>query len=992
MVTPSSKNNFRLTVIAHSVGLALAALTATPAFAVPTCPAPDGSGLITVTTTITTGCTLSNTTPVTSLSVSGTGSVSGSGYGVTVSGGTYGSIQNDGLISSSFGRGVSLNGAYLSGDIRNGGTIIGAGTALNIANSNIAGAVNNAGALSGELAINASTISGGIQNAGYIDGNISISNGSLITGDIANTVTGSVSGGINVYGSSSISGAVTNAGSASYIQIYNGSLVHGITNSGTTGGIYVSSGTVAGAITNTGTVSGSIYVGSGGAIANGITNSGAVGYIAVTNSTVTGGIANTGTIGDSSQALYLYNSSLSGGITNHSGATISGRDYGVLIDSGSTVTGGIRNDGVISASGTLSGGSYYGGQAVWISGHVDNVVNTGSITANETGIRVNGNAVISGSISNSGTISGRSIAIYVDPSASIAGGIVNTGLLDGQVYLGNSALNLNGTTGRVVGSISGSSGSVVNVNGTFTMENTIQAGAVNIASTGVLKTGAGNVIDSSVVNSGTLAVTTNSGNVITGDYTQTSTGALQSDVAGISQYGALQVNGTADLTQGGIKVNTSTPTLALTNGATNTILTAGTLHLNPNIAVTDNSLLFDFQAAQVGNTIQLKTVAAAVNNSANTVSSSVNTQGNSAARGAATVLDQMIAQGSSAPAAFQPVVNALGTLKSQKEVSDAISQTLPLMTAGMSQSMLNTLQGTNQVIQSRQGANLGRSSGDEFLGDRQFWFKPLGSWAKQNDRNGVSGYDANTYGMVFGIDGTLSDKNSIGGAFAYTSTKVDSNSSVANQHASIDGYQLALYGAYKLDDSVSITYQGDIGNNQANGDRRINFGGINTTANSDFSSWSTHLGLGIGKIMNLDAKTTFTPSLRADYTRLRTNSYTETGAGALNLNVAGNTTEELVLGIDGGFSRALTDSTSLVANLGVGYDTLSKRASTTASYVGGGAAFATQGINPSPWLMRGGLGLVMHNGPLVSVSARYDVESRESFTNQTASVKVNIKF
>jgi uncharacterized protein with beta-barrel porin domain len=112
----------------------------------------------------------------------------------------------------------------------------------------------------------------------------------------------------------------------------------------------------------------------------------------------------------------------------------------------------------------------------------------------------------------------------------------------------------------------------------------------------------------------------------------------------------------------------------------------------------------------------------------------------------------------------------------------------------------------------------------------------------------------------------------------------------------------------------------------------------------------------------------------------------------LNLHVDGDTVEELILGVDAAFSHTLSTNASLVGNLGVGYDTMNEQSSVAASYVGGGAAFATKGIDPSPWVMRGGFGVVMHNGPLVSVTARYDLEARESFTNQTASVKVGIKF
>jgi outer membrane autotransporter protein len=817
---------------------------------------------------------------------------------------------------------------------------------------------------------------------------------SILTGGVRNSGTINSAGGSAILlSSSNIAGAISNTGTINGdIQLASSSAVAGgITNSGTiNGGISLEYSGVAGGITNSGAVLGAINV-VYSSVDNGITNSdtGTITELYLSGSTVTNGISNAGTITGGSQEVTLYSSSVSGGIINLRGATISAKDTGIIVDSSSTVTGGIRNDGLISATGTLSGGSYVGGNAVVILGNVDSLENTGSITATDRGIILESSAQVTGSISNSGTISGGLHAIFIGSGASLAGGIDNTGLLDGHVQLNNSTLNLNGTTGRVTGSVNGTSASVVNVKGTFTTEDTFDVGSFNINNGGTLNMANGITARSGFVNNGKLSVAEGQTQTISGNYTQGGTGVFQTRVSDAASYGKLVVTGTADLTGGSnIDVNViGSPVLA--NGTVlSSVLSASNLLTASTINVTDNSTLFNFSAAQNGNAIDLTTSAA----SSTGVSNAVTTSGNTAGTGAAAVFDSLIAQGGSGPAAMTPVITALGNLTTAQQVSDAISQTLPLMTAGMSQSMLNTLQGTNQVIQSRQDANLGRSSGDEFLGDRQFWFKPLGSWAKQNNRNGVAGYDADTYGMVFGVDGTLSDKSSIGGAFAYTSTKVDSSSDIARQHASIDGYQLAVYGAYQLDDRISITYQGDISKNQASGNRRIDFGGINTTANSDFSSWSTHIGAGIGKTMDLSAKTTFTPSIRADYTRLRTDNYTESGAGALNLRVSANTVEELIFGVDGSFSHAVSDSTSLVGNLGVGYDALGERASTTASYVGGGAVFATRGIDPSPWLMRGGLGIVMHNGPLVSVSARYDIEGRESFTNQTASVKVGIKF
>jgi hypothetical protein len=78
--------------------------------------------------------------------------------------------------------------------------------------------------------------------------------------------------------------------------------------------------------------------------------------------------------------------------------------------------------------------------------------------------------------------------------------------------------------------------------------------------------------------------------------------------------------------------------------------------------------------------------------------------------------------------------------------------------------------------------------------------------------------------------------------------------------------------------------------------------------------------------------------------------------------------------------------------LGVGYDVLNEKNSLTTSFVGGGATFTTKGLDPSPWIARGGLGLAVNATETVEISARYDVESRSDFINQTASAKVRWAF
>ena len=503
------------------------------------------------------------------------------------------------------------------------------------------------------------------------------------------------------------------------------------------------------------------------------------------------------------------------------------------------------------------------------------------------------------------------------------------------------------------------------------------------------------------VDGGTLDIADGSTLFLGGQYTQTANGTLQISASSASSYGNLNVTGQATFAAGtGLNVNVAQTNTLANGNALNYVVRAGNLTAST-FNVTDNSALFNFTATVTEGAnghIDLSTVAAGGNGGGNdpttpaiTVLSSVRNTGFTAGEGAARVLDVFV-QGGTTDTNFDNIVTALGQLGTEREISNAVAQTLPLMSASMTEANMASLYSINRIVQARQSSNKGLSSGDDFLGDRHIWFKPFGSWASQDNHNGAAGYDARSFGGILGFDGELSDQNNIGLAFAYSRTDVDSNSSVAAQSADINSYRAIVYGSHSFDDRTELSYQADVGYHDNEGNRTINFGGLNSIANSNYSSWSGHIGAGLSRSYAMGPSTTITPVIRADYSRIHDQAYSETGAGALNLNVNSNSTDELVLLVEGRLSHAITERATLLANLGIGYDALSDKNSITATYTGGGTAFSTQGIDPSATLVRGGLGFVISNSKALELTARYDFEARSRFDNQTASLKIRVPF
>ncbi|QID18004.1 autotransporter domain-containing protein [Nitrogeniibacter mangrovi] len=694
------------------------------------------------------------------------------------------------------------------------------------------------------------------------------------------------------------------------------------------------------------------------------------------NATVTS-VINDGTISSTSTA-----------IANH--GTITGANYG--IQNNGTITGGITNDGTIA-------GSTFGFQETAGASLTGGVTNSGSITGTSGGIRMD-NATLSGGVANTGTIQGTSFGgIVVSTNGTINGGISNSGTISGAtfgVYVSstsaiNNDLTTSGTLSGGIDAIRVDSGGVLNAIHITGNDTASFVGAVNAAGTAVfVDSGATYSMNSgqqftvsSFTNNGTLAVDAGATGTVTGDYAQGATSTLRTRVTDSTTYGKLAVSGTATFAPGAkIDVDVANPGYVFNVNSLSGVISAGTLSATT-FVTTDNSTLFDFAAVKNGNAVDL---ALSVAGGSNTVLASVNATGNTPAVGVASTLDGIIASDPTGAISMQFI-----GLGSTQAVSDAASQTLPLLTGQTVAATQATLGSINDVIDARADVASGLSSGDGFVGNRYLWLKPFGSWAEQDKRNGVAGYKATTAGLVMGLDGELASGWRVGGALAYAKSDVNGKSSVAPQDADIDIYQLIGYGRYNLDDRTEVRVQADVGQAVNRGRRRIAFAA--SEASSDFDSHMAHLGAGISRAYPLGEATRVTPSVSMDYTWIEDEGYTETGAGVLNLKVKQRSTEALVFSVAGRLTHALSTTTTLLADLGVGYDAMSDRDSITAAFAGSPeAAFVTRGVDPSPWRVRGGVGAVYETANGTRITGRYDAEYREDFLNQTASVKVRWLF
>jgi len=513
----------------------------------------------------------------------------------------------------------------------------------------------------------------------------------------------------------------------------------------------------------------------------------------------------------------------------------------------------------------------------------------------------------------------------------------------------------------------------------------VQTTGILLGSGGFTKLGAGTLsIAGSKSWSGDTTVT--AGTLTLGGYVQGGSQILTIGVAGSANYGKLNVIGTATFNSSNLAVDVIGSPVLANNLTLAGVVTAGSL-VTVGFNVTDNSALFDFTATINGNSVDLNVSA---NGVGSTVYGSVLNNRLYPALGAASVLDTQV-QG--APTGdMANVVTALGQLPDERSIARAAAQTLPF-NAG-AEATLGALSTINSVFASRFAADHPSVQADHIGRNKNSWISPLGSIADQNDTDGnASGYTANTWGVAAGIEGDIGETQ-LGVGYAYAKSLLDGNTylSGAGASAGIDSHVIAAYGSRPLAD-MTLGFQVDAGWNSTDSERVLDFGGLNRAASGSYDSWNVHTGANLSQAIVLDEANTFIPTVRADYTRLRSQSYTEHGAGALNLNVAASTVEALTFGVDGRLVHALSSNAQLEAIVGISYDALNDNGILVAEYTGApGQSFVAPGIDHGPWLAKAGLGYTYSPSDRMNVSMRYNAGWRKDYVSQSLSLKATWSF
>lgn len=665
-------------------------------------------------------------------------------------------------------------------------------------------------------------------------------------------------------------------------------------------------------------------------------------------------------------------------------------------------------------------GSLAGGASISNSGAIDVTVSTGSSAAVfgiGTGDLSGGSIVInSGSITATADSVGDSAEAYgIGIGSANHSSIANSGTIVAAVRDGDSWMGACGVcmyavdsastfanSGSILASASSANASATGfaygvyvyqlaAGATFVNTGTIVASGndpigvygVRVFSGDGTVTNAGDIVGDvalggtvSLLNTGNIMLAAGRGSHVGGNYTQGAGGQLSTVVQDAQAYGRIDIAGTADLGASGRLVVQLDPALQLATGTVLAdVVTAGALVAPAGgYDIVDSSPFWRF--ANVGDATSIDLVATRVD-AATALAGS-----DAALTYSQLALVDAVVSGSHGPR-YAALAGALNSATTAPVAAAIVRQLSPALAGAAGRTAQGASQRIGEVVQARQ-AETGAASGDD-VARNGLWLKTFIGSAEQETVGGIDGFDADSAGFVLGLDGNVGDDWGLGVAVASARTDAED----ANSALRIDSLQFKLFGSNALSDSTSLDIDVSHGVIGIDSSRRVGFAA--STAVARYDGRQSTLGIGLTHRVAVTSGVALLPSLQARYRQVHLDGYTETGAGAYDLTVQGRADSALLGQARLGLEVGLGGHGTLLANAGVGYDTLDA-ATATATLSGNGPTFISQGAKPESTVLNAGFGYRYVAVKGVELNALYEFEDRDTFTADAASLKLRMPF
>ncbi|MBC2704105.1 autotransporter outer membrane beta-barrel domain-containing protein [Desulfobacula sp.] len=584
-------------------------------------------------------------------------------------------------------------------------------------------------------------------------------------------------------------------------------------------------------------------------------------------------------------------------------------------------------------------------------------------------------------ITNEGTISATNIKNGISSlrvGITSGGGndwlfLINDSETNGHIDLGegDDRLTLSGTP-LVVGDVTGAAGI-----DTLIFDGLGSIDFVPTAFENAVKQGAGIYSATSLptmqrieVNQGTLQIDSN--------YAMADDASFKTYVNGDGSHGQLNVNGKAQL-NGELNV-VKEPGVFINGTRYDVVLADDVDGVFSSETLPEDKPLLSFQAFTYSDRVEVETLAKSFTTVAD----------NSLQRTIAQHLDDIT------PHANGDMSLILGEFQSlsESDFNKAFASLSPDLYNNSTRTTLSSTQQYIKTIQQRMHslrASL-KTAAAETRPGYGVWMQGFGQWGDQDGEDGFIGYDYELYGGTLGADRFLNDHMLFGISLGFSRADIDFEHNMGD--GDIDASMVSLYGSwftgrYYLDASLSYGYQ------EYDTIRNITIGDIERTAASDHDGTIFSGYLEGGYNFSFD-RCMLGPFAALNYLSHSEDSFTESGAGALNLRVDDRRTEALFFQIGAVAARRLTyENFELMPELRLAWkhDFAIDDQVITGAFAGApGTKFSIDGqnIDSNSLLLEAGATFFYKNG--LSFPIKYTAEFRDGYMAQEVFFLIRYEF
>lgn len=363
---------------------------------------------------------------------------------------------------------------------------------------------------------------------------------------------------------------------------------------------------------------------------------------------------------------------------------------------------------------------------------------------------------------------------------------------------------------------------------------------------------------------------------------------------------------------------------------------------------------------------------------------------------AATGLGTLAASGTGYTSDMQTVLNKLdidqwGYGNNQANLAAQVQLLAPIANMSLTQSALSasnlvlTTAGERLTARRSVAKSSGKDISDDTAVKNGLWIKAVGSHGTQKQDDSYDGYTLNQYGLTGGADRRIGQNFILGAALGFITADVNQKDFRDGDTSRINNYQLMGYASYDITKSLYAEAVLSGAYNRYDGQR---LAAVGRKADYDFngSQFGARLGMGYG--INLGSIAKFTPMASLNYTRVAQSSYTETGAGALNLRIDSQTFDRLQSGLGGRLAAEwsvskMTYRPEVAVNWFYNAGTLNK--DIVASFEGGGGAFTTPTASVDRNTGNLGLAFTALYDKAISFKLGYNLDISKNYVGHTGS-------